>query len=93
MRRFDLRLLVARGDSVLRFGRVAESAVGAGEHQFPPPVGDALQHVWPVPGCVAILAKRVKAPDGKKIAGAEYAQAAGLVVGDAFDAPLPKPAS
>ena len=41
----------------------------------------------------AILAKRVKAPDGKKIAAAEYAQAAGLVVGDAFDAPLPKPAA
>ena len=41
----------------------------------------------------AILAKRVKAPDGKKIAAAEYAQAAGLVVGDAFDAPVPKPAA
>jgi methionyl-tRNA formyltransferase len=41
----------------------------------------------------AIHVKRVKAPDGKKIAAAEYATAAGLKVGDSFDAPLPKAAS
>jgi methionyl-tRNA formyltransferase len=41
----------------------------------------------------AIHVKRVKAPDGKKIAAAEYAAAAGLKVGDCFDAPLPKSAS
>ena len=41
----------------------------------------------------AILAKRVKAPDGKKIAASEYAAAAGLKVGDIFDKPLPKPAA
>jgi methionyl-tRNA formyltransferase len=41
----------------------------------------------------AILAKRIKAADGKKIAAAEYAQAAGLAVGDAFSAPVPKPAA
>jgi methionyl-tRNA formyltransferase len=37
-----------------------------------------------------ILVKRVKAPDGKKIAASEYAAATGLKVGDAFDAPAPK---
>ena len=41
----------------------------------------------------AILAKRVKAPEGKKIAAAEYAAAVGLKVGDRFDAPTPKPAA
>jgi methionyl-tRNA formyltransferase len=39
----------------------------------------------------AILAKRVKAPDGKKIAAAEWAKSAGLAVGDMCDAPMPKP--
>ena len=38
----------------------------------------------------AILAKRVKAPDGKKIAAAEWAASAGVKVGDAFDRPAPK---
>lgn len=38
----------------------------------------------------AIHVKRVKAPEGKKIGAAEYAAAAGLVVGDRFDAPVPK---
>ncbi len=37
-----------------------------------------------------ILVKRVKAPEGKKVAAAEYAASAGLKVGDAFDAPMPK---
>jgi methionyl-tRNA formyltransferase len=41
----------------------------------------------------AILAKRVKAPDGKKIAASEYATAAGLAVGDVCTAPVPKPAA
>ena len=41
----------------------------------------------------AILVKRVKAPEGKKIAAAEYAAAAGLKVGDRFDPPPPKAAS
>jgi formate--tetrahydrofolate ligase len=42
----------------------------------------------------AILAKRLKAADTKKIAGAEYAASTGLKVGDAFDAykPAPPPA-
>jgi methionyl-tRNA formyltransferase len=40
----------------------------------------------------AILAKRVKAPDGKKIAAAEWAAAAGIKAGDKFDAPVAKPA-
>ncbi len=42
----------------------------------------------------AILAKRVKSADTKKIPAAEYATAAGLKVGDAFDAykPAPPPA-
>ncbi len=38
----------------------------------------------------AIHVKRVKAPEGKKIGAADYAAAAGLVVGDRFDAPVPK---
>jgi methionyl-tRNA formyltransferase len=38
----------------------------------------------------AILAKRVKAPDGKKIAAAEWAKSAGIAVGDTCDAPKPK---
>lgn len=38
----------------------------------------------------AILAKRVKAPEGKKIAAAEWAQSAGVKVGDVFDKPAPK---
>lgn len=40
----------------------------------------------------AILAKRVKAPDGKKIAAAEYAETSGIKVGDRFDPPTPKAA-
>ena len=38
----------------------------------------------------AILAKRVKAPDGKKIAAAEWAKSVDLSVGDMCDAPKPK---
>lgn len=38
----------------------------------------------------AILAKRVKAPDGKKISASEWAAAAGIVPGDVFDPPVPK---
>ena len=38
----------------------------------------------------AILAKRVKAPDGKKIAAAEWAASAGVKAGDTFDPPAPK---
>ena len=38
----------------------------------------------------SILVKRVKAPEGKKIAATEYATAVGLKVGDTFDAPAPK---
>jgi methionyl-tRNA formyltransferase len=38
----------------------------------------------------AILAKRVKAPDGKKIAAAEWAKSVGLAIGDACEAPKPK---
>lgn len=38
----------------------------------------------------SILAKRVKAPDGKKIAATEWAGSAGLRVGDRFDAPATK---
>ena len=41
----------------------------------------------------AILVKRVKAPEGKKIAAAEYAASAGLKVGDRVDPPAPKTAS
>ena len=41
----------------------------------------------------AILAKRVKAPDGKKIAAGDYAAAAGLKAGDTFDKPTPKAAA
>ncbi len=38
----------------------------------------------------AILVKRVKAPDGKKIAAAEWAGSAGVKAGDSFDPPTPK---
>jgi methionyl-tRNA formyltransferase len=38
----------------------------------------------------AILAKRVKAPDGKKIAAAEWAKSAGVKAGDMFDPPAAK---
>lgn len=38
----------------------------------------------------AILAKRVKAPDTKKIGAAEWAKASGLAVGDVCAAPQPK---
>ena len=41
----------------------------------------------------AIHIKRVKAPEGKKIAAAEFATALGLKEGDTFDAPAPKPAA
>ncbi len=41
----------------------------------------------------AIHVKRVKAPEGKKIAASEYAAAVGLKVGDTFDPPVPKPAA
>ena len=38
----------------------------------------------------AIHVKRVKAPEGKKIAASDYVASAGLKVGDRFDAPKPK---
>ena len=38
----------------------------------------------------AILAKRVRGADGKKVAAAEWAKAAGVKVGDVFDKPAPK---
>jgi methionyl-tRNA formyltransferase len=38
----------------------------------------------------AILAKRVRAAGGQKIAAGEYAKSAGLKAGDTFDAPAPK---
>jgi methionyl-tRNA formyltransferase len=41
----------------------------------------------------AILAKRVRGSDGKKIAAADFAKSAGLKTGDTFDAPAPKPAA
>ncbi|HEU4380105.1 MAG TPA: methionyl-tRNA formyltransferase, partial [Hyphomicrobiaceae bacterium] len=39
----------------------------------------------------AILAKRVRGADGKKIPAGEFVKAAGLKVGDVFDKPAPKP--
>ena len=41
----------------------------------------------------AILAKRVRGADGKKVAAAEWAQAAGVKAGDTFDKPAQKPAA
>ena len=38
----------------------------------------------------AILAKRVRGADGKKIAAGELVKAAGVKVGDIFDKPAPK---
>jgi methionyl-tRNA formyltransferase len=38
----------------------------------------------------AILAKRVRGADGKKVAAAEWAKAAGVVAGDTFEKPAPK---
>ena len=38
----------------------------------------------------AILAKRVRGADGKKVAAAEWAKAAGVSAGDTFDKPAPK---
>ena len=38
----------------------------------------------------AILAKRVRGADGKKVAAAEWAKAAGVSAGDVFDKPAPK---
>ena len=38
----------------------------------------------------AILAKRVRGADGKKVAAAEWAKAAGVSAGDIFDKPAPK---
>ena len=38
----------------------------------------------------AILAKRVRAPGGQKLAAGEYAKAAGLKVGETFDKPTPR---
>ena len=38
----------------------------------------------------AILAKRVKTPETKKISAAEWAKSVGLVVGDICSAPQPK---
>jgi len=40
----------------------------------------------------AILAKRVRGADGKKVAAAEWAKAAGVSTGDTFDKPGDKPA-
>jgi methionyl-tRNA formyltransferase len=41
----------------------------------------------------AILAKRVRGADGKKVAAAEWAQAAGVKAGDSFEKPTAKPAA
>jgi methionyl-tRNA formyltransferase len=41
----------------------------------------------------AILAKRVRGSDGKKIAAADFAKSAGIKTGDTFDPPAPKPAA
>lgn len=41
----------------------------------------------------AILAKRVRGGDGKKIPAADFAKSTGLKAGDAFDPPAPKPAA
>jgi methionyl-tRNA formyltransferase len=38
----------------------------------------------------AILAKRVRGADGKKVAAPEWAKAAGIKAGDVFDKPAPK---
>jgi methionyl-tRNA formyltransferase len=38
----------------------------------------------------AILVKRVRGADGKKVAAAEWAKAAGVSAGDTFDKPAPK---
>jgi methionyl-tRNA formyltransferase len=38
----------------------------------------------------AIIAKRVRGVDGKKVAAAEWAKSAGIKAGDAFDKPAPK---
>jgi methionyl-tRNA formyltransferase len=38
----------------------------------------------------AIVAKRVRGADGKKVAAAEWAKAAGVLAGDTFDKPAPK---
>jgi methionyl-tRNA formyltransferase len=38
----------------------------------------------------AVLAKRVRGADGKKVAAAEWAKAAGVGAGDTFDKPAPK---
>jgi methionyl-tRNA formyltransferase len=38
----------------------------------------------------AILAKRVRGADGKKIAAAEWTKAAGIKAGDTFEKPAPK---
>jgi methionyl-tRNA formyltransferase len=38
----------------------------------------------------ALLAKRVRGADGKKVAAAEWAKAASVVAGDTFDKPAPK---
>jgi methionyl-tRNA formyltransferase len=38
----------------------------------------------------AILAKRVRGADGKKVGAAEWAKAAGVAAGDVFDKPAPK---
>jgi methionyl-tRNA formyltransferase len=38
----------------------------------------------------AILAKRVRGADGKKVAAAEWAKAAGVSAGDTFEKPAPK---
>ena len=40
-----------------------------------------------------ILIKRLRAAGGQKVAAADYAQTAGLKVGDKFDPPAPKPAA
>lgn len=39
----------------------------------------------------AVLVKRVRGADGKKVAAAEWAAASGVAVGDAFDPPATKP--
>ena len=38
----------------------------------------------------AILAKRVRGADGKKVAAGRMGQAGGLTAGDIFDKPAPK---
>jgi methionyl-tRNA formyltransferase len=69
---------------------IFDSAKAAGSGKPGEVLSTGDQGIAIAAGGGAILAKRVRGADGKKIPAAEWAKSAGLEAGDTFDKPAPK---